>query len=318
MTTAPLEMVERNDLQYLEQIIEKGVKTFIEVGEALAKIRDGRLYRESHDTFESYCRDRWGFTKSYANYMVSSAEAVKSLSPQTATIVATESQARELAKVPKERREEVIQRAQEATGGKITATAIQEAAKPEESEVEVVEPKKKPTSVPHCEQAGITKEAFQAGMYFGGAIRNFIKEMERFDPQLVAEGTEPNDREDLKQSISAIKRYLENLSQHLVKKEARESGKISLIHPSIDQLEKMLSENLSYLSEQYGEDQTETAVEWLLLGFAKKANLTESNDYHERIQLALRVLEGAFFSKREIKNALKKLPQVFEKRESDQ
>ena len=48
--------------------------------------------------------------------------------------ITTESQARELARVGPARREEVIRKADAATGGKITAAAIKQAA------VEVVEP----------------------------------------------------------------------------------------------------------------------------------------------------------------------------------
>ena len=45
---------------------------------ALAAIRDSgkpshRLYRDTHDTFEEYCRDRWGFSDSRARqYMLAS------------------------------------------------------------------------------------------------------------------------------------------------------------------------------------------------------------------------------------------------------
>lgn len=126
---ATLEMVERNDLQYHEQRIEKGLSTFIEVGESLAKIRDSRLYRESYDTFEEYCRERWGFTDNYARRLMTSSEVVKSVPMGTVT---SERQARELAKVEPEKREQVIQKAQESTGGKVTARAIRDAATPAE------------------------------------------------------------------------------------------------------------------------------------------------------------------------------------------
>lgn len=39
-------------LEENEAIIERGLATFVEVGTALAEIRDNRLYRESHGTFE--------------------------------------------------------------------------------------------------------------------------------------------------------------------------------------------------------------------------------------------------------------------------
>jgi hypothetical protein len=59
-----------------ERVIERGLKTFIEVGEALAQIRDERLYRETHATFEEYCRERWDFDASRARQLISAARTV--------------------------------------------------------------------------------------------------------------------------------------------------------------------------------------------------------------------------------------------------
>ena len=91
---------EQDQLQRLEHVVESGLRTFIEVGEALSAIRDRRLYRGTHGTFEDYCVERWGMKKAYANHLVRAAETVRALPTEMATIVATESQARELAKVP--------------------------------------------------------------------------------------------------------------------------------------------------------------------------------------------------------------------------
>ena len=46
-------------LEHYEHIIDQGIKTFVEVGHALLVIRDERLYRERHETFEDYLRQRW-------------------------------------------------------------------------------------------------------------------------------------------------------------------------------------------------------------------------------------------------------------------
>jgi len=50
-----------------EVVIKQGLKSFIEVGNALVIIRDDRLYRAEHITFESYCRAQWqlGRTRAY-------------------------------------------------------------------------------------------------------------------------------------------------------------------------------------------------------------------------------------------------------------
>jgi hypothetical protein len=114
-----------------ETRISQGLASFVEVGEALSDIRDARLYRATHGTFESYCAEKWGMSASRARQICGASEVSKSVTIVTLT---TESQARELARVEPARREEVIRKADIATGGKITAAAIKEAA------VEVVEP----------------------------------------------------------------------------------------------------------------------------------------------------------------------------------
>lgn len=64
-----------------ERNIEEGWKTFLSVGRALTTIRDGNLYRDSNDTFESYCSDRWGYVRSYAYRLIDAARVAQILSP---------------------------------------------------------------------------------------------------------------------------------------------------------------------------------------------------------------------------------------------
>lgn len=66
----PLSASELNELAAAESVIQRVVTSFREGGEALAKIRDQRLYRMTHKTFEAYCRDRWGFSKTQANRLI--------------------------------------------------------------------------------------------------------------------------------------------------------------------------------------------------------------------------------------------------------
>jgi hypothetical protein len=47
-------------LRRLEAIAQRNLDTYMDVGNALASIRDKRLYRDTHDSFEAYARDRWG------------------------------------------------------------------------------------------------------------------------------------------------------------------------------------------------------------------------------------------------------------------
>lgn len=82
-------------LQDCEAVIERGLDTFVEVGEALLEIRDARLYHRTHGTFEDYCRERWGFDRTYAHRHIQAAE-VASMLPIGNTPT-NESVARELA-----------------------------------------------------------------------------------------------------------------------------------------------------------------------------------------------------------------------------
>lgn len=90
-------------LNELEAIIERGLETFVEVGQALLEIRDGRKYRDQQATFEDYCKERWGFDRSYAYRLVDSAKVAAVLSP-IGDIPANESQSRELAPLLEEPR----------------------------------------------------------------------------------------------------------------------------------------------------------------------------------------------------------------------
>jgi hypothetical protein len=72
---------EIRELAAVERVIEKGWETFVDVGRALQRIRDGKLYRASHKTFESYCKTRWQYGKSQAYRLIGAAQVVQILSP---------------------------------------------------------------------------------------------------------------------------------------------------------------------------------------------------------------------------------------------
>jgi len=62
-----------------EAAIERGVLGYVEAGMALADIRDRRLYRDQHPTFEAYCRQRWGFARRTAYQLIDAAGVVSVL-----------------------------------------------------------------------------------------------------------------------------------------------------------------------------------------------------------------------------------------------
>ena len=65
-----LSVAQESRLKSLEQVIETGLAALTSVGDALADIRDGRMYRATHSTFEAYCKDRWQIGRSQAYRMI--------------------------------------------------------------------------------------------------------------------------------------------------------------------------------------------------------------------------------------------------------
>lgn len=111
-------------LREAEAVIRAGLATFVEVGNALMRIRDERLYVEDYATFEAYCRGRWGFSDRRARQMIDAAEITATL-PTGTMVPDTERQARELAGLDPETAAEVMEAAAES--GPVTAAGIRDA-----------------------------------------------------------------------------------------------------------------------------------------------------------------------------------------------
>ncbi len=121
-----LTVIERNNLVELESVIQKNLTAFYEVGFALMQIRDNRLYREIYGTFEEYCKEKWGFTKSRANQLISASEVADNLTTTVAKEI-PERHLRPLTSLPPEEQREVYQKAVEtAPDGKVTAKHVEE------------------------------------------------------------------------------------------------------------------------------------------------------------------------------------------------
>lgn len=123
-----LSAAENDALADAEATIETGLKTFVEVGQALSLIRDSRLYRADYATFEAYCGARWHLSRPRAYQLIEAAEVVEALSTNVDTpLPRTESQARELSGLPAAEAAEAMRAAHEATAGQVTAKSIREA-----------------------------------------------------------------------------------------------------------------------------------------------------------------------------------------------
>lgn len=117
---------EHDRLSQLENTIEHGLQTFVDVGTALLEIRDSHLYRTDHTTFEDYCRQRWGMSRIHAFRLIEAAHVTENLLPIGNKLPATESQARPLTRLEPEQQREAWQIVVDtAPGGKVTAAHVQ-------------------------------------------------------------------------------------------------------------------------------------------------------------------------------------------------
>lgn len=122
MDTLTSLMAEKQRLEVLESVIDAGMQTFVHVGNALLEIRDGRLYRQTHSTFEDYCRERWGMSRPRAYQLIEAAETVSNLSTIVDILPTAETHIRPLTTLEPAQQREAWQRAVEtAPNGKVTA-----------------------------------------------------------------------------------------------------------------------------------------------------------------------------------------------------
>ena len=183
---AELTIQEVERLKELEHVIKDGLYTYFEVGGALMTIRDLELYRATHSTFESYCRDTFQISRAHAYRLIDShnvqstidkAQAINFIEQATSLQLETknkeekgevlndlgrstlqkpqnESQVRPLSKLPPEKQVKAWRKAVEtAPDGKITAKHVQQVVNTMTGKVTEKRKKDKP--------AGEAVEAFQ-------------------------------------------------------------------------------------------------------------------------------------------------------------
>lgn len=150
--TEAITLAESGDLVRLEIVIKRGLETFFEVGEALAEIRNRRLYRIEHTTFEDYCKTKWRMSDRRARQLIGASEVVTDISKSGTMVPKSERQVRPLTALPKEQRAEAWKGAVEASA---TGTPT---AKEVEAVVETMKPKK--AKSPRIERDGILHARF--------------------------------------------------------------------------------------------------------------------------------------------------------------
>ena len=125
-----LTSIELTELQQAEAIIERGLKTFVDVGVELLGIRDKRLYRDTYTTFEEYCQERWGFARRTAYQYIDAASVVSNVRNCAQLEPTNEAQARPLTSLEPEHQVQAWQRAIDIAGERgepVTARIVQQA-----------------------------------------------------------------------------------------------------------------------------------------------------------------------------------------------
>lgn len=142
----PLTVSEIKRLEELEGVVKNNFLAFVELGTALAEIRDKRLYRNDEGrTWEGYCRELWDMSSRHAERLIASSVVIENLktrpigriSPDHPGFVLpiNESQARPLANLePEEQKkiwEHILERRltqfKKGQFPKITATTVKKA-----------------------------------------------------------------------------------------------------------------------------------------------------------------------------------------------
>lgn len=104
-----LSETEEELLAECEKVIDSFRASGLEAGRALLAIRDERLYRQSHRTFEAYCRDRWDMGRDNADHLIGWAKVDANL-PTTVGKPINERQARPLISLEPELQARVMTR----------------------------------------------------------------------------------------------------------------------------------------------------------------------------------------------------------------
>jgi hypothetical protein len=111
---SPLSPSDKKDFAALEKIVQKGVKSFLEVGKALLQIHSRKLYREKYTSWEGYLEERWNLSRSHGYRLVHAGEVAENLSHARDTIEMPGRLVEQLAKLPPDEQRRIFAQAQAA------------------------------------------------------------------------------------------------------------------------------------------------------------------------------------------------------------
>ncbi|GAB6191120.1 hypothetical protein [Desulfocastanea catecholica] len=74
-----LSVQEEKRLEQLENLVVENFKTFVQVGQALAEIKERKLYRMKALTFEKYCKELFDIAKSRVRELINATDVIENL-----------------------------------------------------------------------------------------------------------------------------------------------------------------------------------------------------------------------------------------------
>lgn len=212
---------EEQELKKHETTIKKGLKTFVEVGQALLEIRENKLYRIEYKTFEEYCQEKWQMPSRVARRLISSKKTMDNLGPNGPK-PKTESQVRPLYGLEPEVQNAVWQETVEKHGKNITAKKVEEVANDwKEASKEIKQQKNEGVFVAATDK-DILKKAKEIKEQKAAAYKQKI--VERIENK-VSQTEISQEEKDLIDKLSSGETIVININKHFhVLKEAKERG----------------------------------------------------------------------------------------------
>ncbi|WP_347242351.1 hypothetical protein [Nostoc sp. FACHB-892] len=244
-------------------------RAFFEARKALTELRDRRLYRSTHKTFEDYCRDHFGHSRQQSNYLIAADGIYENLTTIGCQKVANENlttngsqilptserQVRPMTKLEPQEQQEVWLTAVELAGGKVPTGRIVK---------DVVQKIMERTKVPNTYQLGevcqiLAKdnpELRGKGGCWGivNAVNDFTCTVKMWDGEygvglqhLKSYDYLPAECEQIKQISDRISRVYSDSLEETVKNLLQSLGKVN--RPYLTAMEEKL---LTLLESEYG------------------------------------------------------------------
>lgn len=162
MAKAELTSADRSEYRRLCKVVDEKMSSFVEVGQALKRIKDGKLYLTEFDTWDEFCEKRFSIHRNYANKMIAAAKVVENVCQDKSALngypgthsngknvekngeivpitEAPEKVVRSLTQLPADQQSEAWEKAVEKAGGKQpTAAQVKEAVAEVKAESEPI------------------------------------------------------------------------------------------------------------------------------------------------------------------------------------